>query len=196
MKKILARLDERWLTVASREVSEQLTTILDVDIPQEIEHILAWVSHFPGEVDLSEFISEQLDKRSVYLPRSLADRSMSFVSVGKDWVNSMESGHFGIPEPSSETGVLYDFANAPQTVVIVPGLAFDATGNRVGRGGGYYDRFLARAGMQPAIKIGVCFSLQMIPKVPSRSHDITMDWVCHERAALRTSLDYDDRYDE
>jgi 5-formyltetrahydrofolate cyclo-ligase len=197
MKRVLARLDERWLAAASRELSQRLCKLLDEDIPRDIEHILAWVSYFPGEVDLSHFLTAQLDKRAVYLPRCSDDRSMSFVSIGKDWLNAMESGLHGIPEPLLQSGKLFNpQQHARQTAVIVPGLAFDRGGNRVGRGGGYYDRFLAKAGMRPALKIGGCWSLQIVEHIPSQSHDIIMDWVCHERASIRTGIDFDDSYDE
>ena len=59
------------------------------------------------------------------------------------------------------------------TVALVPGVAFDAAGHRLGRGRGYYDRFLASC---PHIyKIGVCFPFQRVALVPTDQHDVVMD---------------------
>ena len=65
-------------------------------------------------------------------------------------------------------------------VILVPGLAFTRAGQRLGRGGGFYDRLLARL---PAVtwKIGVCFEVQISDAVPSEPHDVTVDCVMTER---------------
>jgi 5-formyltetrahydrofolate cyclo-ligase len=60
-------------------------------------------------------------------------------------------------------------------VAVVPGMVFDAQGHRLGRGKGYYDRFLAK--LPGVYKIGLCFSWQMVDEVPSEANDITMDEV-------------------
>ena len=68
-------------------------------------------------------------------------------------------------------------------VCLVPGVAFDAAGHRLGRGRGYYDRFLSKLyspshfpALSP-LKIGVCFPFQRVAEVPSEPHDILMDEV-------------------
>ena len=81
-------------------------------------------------------------------------------------------GRFGIREP----------APGPQLekldLIVVPGLAFTVTGNRLGRGAGYYDRFLATV-PTTTLKVGVCFEFQLVPQIPSESHDVIMDVVVH-----------------
>ena len=64
-------------------------------------------------------------------------------------------------------------------LVLVPGLAFDAQGGRLGRGGGFYDRLLAGRSKQ-AILIGVCFAAQRVEQLTLASHDVLMDAVCTE----------------
>lgn len=196
MKKVLGRLDERWLQAASRELCTQLGNLLEHEIPRSIEHVLAWVSFFPGEIDLSKFITEQIDKRHVYLPRSLPDHSMNFISIGRDWLGQMESGVLGIPEPCLQSGRVYDPSCAHETLVVVPGLAFDGQGNRLGRGGGYYDRFIARPPMIDSVKVGVCWKLQILESVPTESHDMMVDWICHEDGWVRTGFEEDDGFDQ
>ena len=57
-------------------------------------------------------------------------------------------------------------------LILVPGMAFDAMGNRLGRGKGYYDKVLRHT---PAYKIGVCFDFQFLKAVPTEAHDVRMD---------------------
>jgi len=65
-------------------------------------------------------------------------------------------------------------------VVIVPGLAFDVHGHRLGRGGGFYDRFLARLGRRTTL-IGICCDQQIVDQVPLDDHDVPMDYVVTDR---------------
>lgn len=81
----------------------------------------------------------------------------------------LRAGAFGIMEPSGEP--FTDFETID--LVIVPGMAFDASGNRLGRGKGYYDRFLPLA--PSAYRLGVCFDFQKVTCVPASEHDIRMD---------------------
>ena len=67
-------------------------------------------------------------------------------------------------------------------LVIVPGLAFDPTGARLGRGKGYYDRWL---GANPAVKtLGVCFSCQILEKLPAEPHDAHVDAILTEQGFI------------
>ena len=69
-------------------------------------------------------------------------------------------------------------------LLFIPGLAFTRSGGRLGRGGGYYDRFLSRTHPQ-AVKIGVCFHAQLVAAVPLESHDLEMDLVVTEIEGIR-----------
>ena len=64
-------------------------------------------------------------------------------------------------------------------VIIVPGLAFDATGRRLGRGGGFYDRFLAML-PKSAWTIGLCFESQIVPHIPAEPHDSRVRFIATE----------------
>lgn len=192
MKRVITNLDERWMKAASKQICDQLGALLEEELESTvIDHILAWTSFFPGEVDLGRFIESQLDRRAVYLPRALEDSSMRFLRVGKDWLDTAERGTFGMLEPH-RSGEEYDAENAPRTLILVPGLAFDRRGNRLGRGKGCYDLFLGRKSMLSSVSVGVCWSLQVVPEVPVDSHDINMGWVCHEEALIRTGGDFED----
>jgi 5-formyltetrahydrofolate cyclo-ligase len=185
MRRVLAGLDSRWLQAASAEIARQLNHMFEQEFGESVRHILAWVPYFPGEIDLSGFISAQLGVREVYLPRVAPDYGMTFISVAGGWESRLSSGHFGIPEPAMEAGRAFDPQLAPQTAVIVPGLAFDTRGNRLGRGAGCYDRFFSDPEMLSARRVGVCWSLQVVKLVPTSAHDIPMQWLCHEREIYR-----------
>ena len=78
-------------------------------------------------------------------------------------------GAFHIMEPVGEPFTDYDAIE----VALVPGVAFDAAGHRLGRGRGYYDRFLTAC--PQVYKVGVCFPFQRVAEVPSEAHDVCMD---------------------
>jgi 5-formyltetrahydrofolate cyclo-ligase len=69
-------------------------------------------------------------------------------------------------------------------VVVAPGLAFTASGDRLGQGGGWYDRYLSRV-RDNCTTIGVCFAEQIVDTLPAEAHDITMDHVVTDRGVVR-----------
>ncbi len=89
-------------------------------------------------------------------------------------------GPYGIREPLASAPAL-----SPR-VVLVPLLAFDRAGHRLGYGGGFYDRSLAGLRAQaPVLAVGIAWAAQEVPAVPHDSRDQRLDWVVTERAALR-----------
>lgn len=88
----------------------------------------------------------------------------------------MEAGAYGIMEPEGPAFTAYDDID----LIIIPGVAFDVKHNRLGRGKGYYDRFLQQMQQMRqthAYKIGVCFSHQLVDSIPVTAYDIPMDEV-------------------
>ena len=86
----------------------------------------------------------------------------------------MRPGAFGIPESPDAKHI----DPAEINFIVVPGRAFDNTGRRVGRGGGYYDRFLAES--PQAVKCALCFECQVMEKLESRPHDVRVDFIATE----------------
>ena len=132
------------------------------------------------------FIGEALKTAYVYLPRVDSFNMMSFVRVDDDWQSQLVSGGRGIRQPRDGYGEPASYDESESSIVVTPGLAFDRTGRRLGRGGGHYDRFFEGILPLDAIKIGVCWSMQIVQDIPVDSHDVNMDWVCHEKGALQT----------
>ena len=91
----------------------------------------------------------------------------------------MDSGPFGIAEPKQSAEVLRP------DVLLVPLLAFDRVGYRLGYGGGFYDRTLRELrALKPVLAIGVAFAAQETPETPRGSMDEKLDWVITEREAI------------
>lgn len=178
MRRVVSNLDQRWLAAASSALCSHLADLLKREFPKDGVAILAWTSFFPGEPDLSSFISGSFGQYDIFLPKTYPDYSMKFVSVSDKWSEETEPGEFGIPVPTG--GNFFDPASYSTTVVLVPGLAYDSLGNRLGRGKGHYDRFLGQPELRAAKKIGICWSLQIVDEVPAESHDIPVDWLCTE----------------
>ena len=124
----------------------------------------------PDEVDIRMVIDELAGQgRTVLLPRVTGDTTMELRRYSSE--DDLCEGAFGIMEPVGE--VFTDYAAID--VAVVPGMAFDADGHRLGRGRGYYDRFLAAV---PYIyKIGVCFDFQKVGHVPVEETDVSVDRV-------------------
>ena len=79
-------------------------------------------------------------------------------------------GSFGILEPTGPSDVALESID----LALVPGVAFDRNGGRLGHGKAYYDRFLAQSALQHLKRVGVCFDFQVVPSVPTEKHDVLM----------------------
>jgi 5-formyltetrahydrofolate cyclo-ligase len=111
---------------------------------------------------------------AIAFPRVIKDRPLEFHHVPDGEV--LEPGSFGIPEP------LAHWPRATPQVLLVPLLAFDARGHRLGQGGGHYDRTLAALKV-PAI--GIAYAGQEADSIPHEAHDRTLDMVLTEQGIRR-----------
>lgn len=120
------------------------------------------------EVDTHAFIRKWSRKKRILLPVVVGDDLELRIYTGSE---DMTIGAYGIEEPTGELFTDY----AAIEFIAVPGVAFDRSGNRLGRGKGYYDRLLPR--IPSAYKAGICFPYQLVEKVPAEAFDIRMDEV-------------------
>ena len=126
-------------------------------------------SALPDEVQTQKLMDEQVcHGKTILLPKVINDTDMELrhYTDAKD----LSLGAYGIMEPSGEHFTDY----AAIDVAIIPGMAFDSKGHRLGRGKGYYDRFLSQL-TENTYKIGVCFPWQLVDYVPTDANDIAMD---------------------
>jgi len=188
MKRVLSNLDKRWQAAAHGEVCHRVVEIIQRESERPITDVLAWIPSFTGEVDLAGVIAEMLKTRRVYLPRVVGAGVMDFIEIDSEWALHQEKGAHGVLQPRAGYGEVLDGARIERLAVLVPGMAFDSRGARLGRGGGFYDRFLERTKNVDMLKIGVCWSMQVVPQVPTDPHDVHVDWICHEEGVVRVSV--------
>lgn len=131
------------------------------------ETVLMYYS-LPDEVNTHEAIDTLLNTgKTVILPAVADDKNMGlrYYRGTQDLI----SGSYNIMEPNGALFTTYENID----VAVVPGMSFDSHGNRLGRGKGYYDRFLSK--IPNAYKIGICFDFQKKELIPTGPYDIRMD---------------------
>lgn len=121
----------------------------------------------PDEVYTHQFIEKWKSKKDIFLPIT-SENEIKFVPF--TGLADMQEGRFKVIEPLDQNVINPDQLD----VIIVPGIAFDENGNRIGRGKGYYDQYLNQT---RAKKIGVAFSFQMFDEIPFEEHDVKLDKV-------------------
>ena len=108
------------------------------------------------------------DGKRVAVPKVYGDE-MKFLYL--DDLTKVSKGYAGIPEPIADEPV----ADDETALVLMPGLAFDPAGHRIGYGGGFYDKFLAAEPNHPTLAL--CYEFQMLPELHTEEHDIPVDTV-------------------
>ena len=108
------------------------------------------------------------DGKRVAVPKCYGDE-MRFIFL--DDLSKVEKGYSNIPEPIADEPV----ADDETALVLMPGLAFDPQGHRIGYGGGFYDKFLAKEPNHPTLAL--CYDFQMLPYLETEAHDLPVDVV-------------------
>lgn len=171
------RLPESDRKLFSARISKK---ILALESYREAQTVLAY-SSFGAEFATSDFIERVLaDGKILGLPRvNRAERRLDLYRVD-DPATQLAPGVWGIREPLESC---QPAAHAEIDFVLVPGVAFTAQGERLGYGGGFYDRLLAR--LQPlAARVTAAFSVQICEDVPTDDHDQLVDLIVTEHAVF------------
>lgn len=148
-------------SVSVWEKVEQLPAFQQADI------VLAYWS-MDDEVYTHDFVKRWAGHKTLLLPCVKGDELELRYFDGEERLQPGEG--YAIPEPVGE--LFADWGKID--LILVPGVAFDKFGNRLGRGKGYYDKVLKQTG---AYKLGVCFDFQLVERVPVEPHDVKMDRV-------------------
>ena len=147
-----------------------------------VRTVLAYAA-IPGELDLGRWLERCLARGvRVCLPAIDWDRrTLEPAAIAS--LDAVAAVRHGVPEPVAGSPRV---ALQEMDAIVVPGLAFDSAGGRLGRGAGFYDRLLARLGSdrgmtggQPVV-IGACFAAQVCDRVPREAHDRAMDAIASE----------------
>jgi 5-formyltetrahydrofolate cyclo-ligase len=146
-----------------------LRNLAETSLWREAEQILTYVS-LPGEVSTRELILKAWSEGKETLVPKVTPEGLVFSVLTS--FDELEEGCFHVPEPLKVIP-----ASAKRALMILPGLAFDLKGNRLGYGGGYYDRLLSGA---TGMKTGVGYDCQIFDAIPCESHHIRVDYVVTE----------------
>lgn len=113
--------------------------------------------------------------KEVFTPKVIdrKNRKMNFIKINTR--KDLQTGYMGIPEPVSDLATKV----TPEILVLLPGLAFDRQGWRLGYGGGFYDAFLGSLIKRP-VTVGLCFSDQIVAAVPHDHYDVAIDGICSD----------------
>ena len=137
-----------------------------------------------AEVDVRPLIEWCWSRRiRVVVPKVIRERN-AFSLHAIERFDDLEPGAWGIPEPKPSAPELPDVRLVD--AVIVPGVAFDPRGGRLGYGGGYYDRFMRRCREEGAgpFKLALAFDVQIVPEVPMDAHDFRVDAIITESRTI------------
>jgi 5-formyltetrahydrofolate cyclo-ligase len=135
-----------------------------------------------NEIDTGPLLEAALEAgKKVFAPR-VEGEDLAFYRVLSP-AGPWEAGPFGIREPPPAAGLSPEDFPA---LILVPGLGFDRRGKRLGRGRGYYDRFLASLDRQilPFTAAGLCLEAQVLPEIPADDRDRKMDFLCTATGVL------------
>lgn len=128
-----------------------------------------------GEVDTIPMIKEAIEKgKKIVVPITLTNEKELAVSLISGNDQELETGPWGIRQPRKSNLRPVDFKKID--LVVVPGLAFDRSKNRLGRGGGYYDKFLKKI-PETTSTIGLAFDFQILDNLPISFHDVKVKYL-------------------
>ncbi|MCM1369682.1 MAG: 5-formyltetrahydrofolate cyclo-ligase [Candidatus Amulumruptor caecigallinarius] len=139
-------------------------------------HILMYHS-LPDELSTRSFLKKWKDRKKFYLPR-VNGVNLEILPYDE---SRIELGSFHIEEPVGNDTIDPDILD----LIIVPGVAFDHKGNRLGRGKGFYDRLLSNT---RATKIGVGYEFQIVEEIPTETHDVPMDAIVSQTECFYITL--------
>ena len=173
----ISALKKNYSTQILSELSQKICDRLAQTSLFQNAHCIAMYYGLKDEVQTTFFIEDWSDKKKIVLP-VIHDNDIHFYTyTGKE---NLSKGAFEIQEPASAVLV------PPEEIdlFIVPGVAFDRYCNRLGRGKGYYDRYLTGL-IKPVI--GLCFDFQLLDTIPAENHDVKMTMVITEHRKLKAA---------
>lgn len=173
------------MEAAQKEIWDDIIfkSLVNSEFYMKANVIFTFVS-FRSEVDTHRFINYAIgDKKVICVPKVRSKQEG--ISVFRiDDLADLRTGYFGIPEPKNNCMEV----NALEIdLVLMPGLAFDREGGRVGYGGGFYDRFLMKADRK-VHKIAPAYHFQLLDKVPMDDWDIRIDGIVTNKEVVTVVL--------
>ncbi|MGL5352823.1 MAG: 5-formyltetrahydrofolate cyclo-ligase [Clostridium sp.] len=177
--KIIKDRDLLSLDVRKQKDDLILNNLLQSELYKNSVKIFTFIN-YGSEVETKEFINKALkDGKRVFIPKTIkATREMKAIEVSS--LENLKPDEWGILEPSEFNG---EINKNLLDLIIVPGVVFDKKGNRVGYGGGYYDRYFSDINLEIK-KIALSYELQLVEFIESDSHDIKVDYIITENELI------------
>lgn len=172
----------RQISKEERERKNQLIcmNLMGLEVMRQKDCFFPFVS-YGTEVDTIHIIEQVLKegRMKVAVPRvnQKAVGEMDFFAISS--LDELSKGYQGILEPVTQERI-----EAPEGVMLLPGLAFDRQKNRAGYGGGYYDRYLERYNKEALVTVALAFGFQIVDNLETGCHDIRPDWIVTEQGVF------------
>jgi 5-formyltetrahydrofolate cyclo-ligase len=160
------------------EIAERFQSLYIYQVSQTI----MFFTSFKSEVNTFFLIDCALSQgKQVIVPKVLRDEKRLILFEIKDILKDLKSGYMGILEP--DFPITQSFNSNNLDIIVMPGAAFDLNKNRLGYGGGYYDRLISEITNRPKL-IALAYHEQIIGKVPVETHDIRVDMIITDSAII------------
>ena len=167
---IRTKMRSEWTEEYRQMVSERVCRQIETFLPFVRSHCVALYCALPDEVDLTAILEQYKGDKRLLIPRVEGD-DINFYSYQPE--SLITSENYKILEPTAVAEEAVDPAEIE--LILVPGVAFDLHGGRMGRGKGYYDRFFARC--PHALRAAVTTSLQIVEQIPLEPWDVAMHYI-------------------
>ena len=171
-----------------------LIELYNFDLFKKASCVLSFVS-YGTEIKTTQLLDIILNENKMLcLPRTENEKmEFYYINSDEDFSEQTEIGEYGITVPKSNQDKL-DINSIPdKTLIIIPGLAFDERGNRLGKGKGYYDKFLAEL-LSTSEKekilgiVGYCYDFQIIDKVITEPNYIPVDYIISDKRIVKAKV--------
>ncbi|AEH43932.1 5-formyltetrahydrofolate cyclo-ligase [Thermodesulfatator indicus DSM 15286] len=159
-----------------KSLSQKIAYHLQKSIYYEKAQKILFYASFKSEVETYELIQKALTEgKEVYLPKTyISEHKLRLFKIKS--LKELKPGAYGIPEPPENNPEIMPHE---LDLIILPGVAFDLSGGRLGYGGGFYDRLLAKA--QDITKIALAFECQLVKTLPLEAHDLRVNAIVTEK---------------
>ena len=182
-KEFLARRSELPLEEREEKSAKIADLVIGLEAFEKSDKVLLYAP-IRGEVETEKiYRSARLLGKDVYYPR-VQGKEMEFYLVNE--TIEYEMSRYGIKEPKPESTIAYEPKVSDRVFVVIPGAAFDREGNRIGYGGGYYDKYLhwlkGRLPSEQICKVAVAYECQMVEtgNIEKELYDVQMDYILTE----------------
>ncbi|MEN8265303.1 MAG: 5-formyltetrahydrofolate cyclo-ligase [Nitrospirota bacterium] len=186
-EKLLKKRDSIPHDLKAQKESEIEQKLFDLDIFKKAACLLMYVS-FRSEVDTRRYLDDVLKTGKVLVLPLVDTRHKGLKLYKINATSELSPGYMGIPEPAARESRRVTIKEID--LVVIPGTGFDINGNRLGYGGGYYDRLLSYESKQLAKvehipTVALAFEEQIGEEIPAEPHDIQVDMIITDKRLIR-----------